>query len=123
MEPTRLATDETVRLIASDKVEGTAVFDTEATHIGEVRSVMIDKITGQVAYVVIGFGGFLGIGADHYPIPWKKLRYSEELGGYVVEIARDRLEAAPHYAGDAPPWAEGGFGQSIHDYYNVPYYM
>jgi hypothetical protein len=60
---------ETASLIATDKVEGTAVCDADGKRIGKIERPMIDKLTGKVAYAVMSFGGILGIGADHYPIP------------------------------------------------------
>src|ERR1035438_3371321 len=61
---------ETVSLIGSDKVEGTAVYGADDQKIGSVQRVMLDKISGKVAYAVISFGGFLGMGEDYYPMPW-----------------------------------------------------
>jgi hypothetical protein len=61
---------ETAGLIGSDKVEGTYVYDAKGENIGSIERVMIDKRSGQVAYAVLQFGGFLGIGSDYYPIPW-----------------------------------------------------
>ena len=88
LDPTAegVATDETSRLIASSKVEGTAVFDRAGAQIGTVLNFMVDKVSGQVAYVVMSFGGFLGLGESHHPLPWRALTYSTELGGYVVDI-------------------------------------
>jgi PRC-barrel domain len=71
-------------LIGSDKVEGTAVYGSDKQQIGSIERVMIDKITGKVAYAVLGFGCFLGIGDDHYPLPWQSLKYDTSLDGYVV---------------------------------------
>src|SRR6478736_4958191 len=64
---------ETVSLIGSDKVEGTSVYGADETQIGSIERVMIDKRSGKVSYVVLSFGGFLGIGDDHYPLPWESL--------------------------------------------------
>ena len=58
----RLAADETDWLISSEKVEGTAVYDRTGQHLGSIHHVTIDKYTGQVAYAVMSFGGFLRIG-------------------------------------------------------------
>jgi len=118
-----LAIAETARLIASDKVEGTAVYDRGANHLGSVQNAMIDKYSGQVAYVVISFGGFLGIGTQYHPLAWKKLTYDNSVGGYVVDVPRELLERAPHYAADEEPWTDPGYGRSVYDYYGVPYYM
>ena len=74
---------ETGSLIGSDKVEGTAVYGANETKIGSIERVMIDKKSGRVSYAVLSFGGFLGIGDDHYPLPWQSLKYDTGLGGYT----------------------------------------
>jgi PRC-barrel domain protein len=89
--------DETAFLIASDKVEGTAVYGPDADKIGRIENLMIDKMSGRVAYAVLTFGGFLGMGNDYYPLPWSMLKYDEGLGGYIVNLTRDQLESAPKY--------------------------
>lgn len=60
---------ETGTLIGSDKVEGTAVYGSDKENIGSIERLMIDKMSGKVSYAVLSFGGFLGIGRDHYPCP------------------------------------------------------
>jgi sporulation protein YlmC with PRC-barrel domain len=74
-------TRETAGLIGSDKVEGTAVYDARGEKMGSIERVMIEKRSGQVAYAVLSFGGFLGLGSDYYPIPWASLSYDTTLGG------------------------------------------
>lgn len=75
---------ETGTLIGSDKVEGTAVYGSDKEKIGSIERVMIDKMSGKVSYAVLSFGGFLGIGHDHYPLPWNSLKYDTNLGGYIT---------------------------------------
>ena len=116
-----VATDETGRLIASNKVEGTAVYNREGERLGSVYNFMVDKVSGQVAYAVMSFGGFLGIGDSYHPLPWKSLTYDTNMGGYVVDLDRSRLEGAPSYKANDDPWADRGYGRSIYDYYGVPY--
>jgi sporulation protein YlmC with PRC-barrel domain len=94
------------RLIGADQVQGTAVYDTQGTRMGRVEDVMLDKVTGQVAYAVLSFGGFLGFGDRYYPLPWDKLAYNTELGGYVVDVDPATLEGAPSYADRAAGWGD-----------------
>ena len=89
---------ETVSLIGSDKVEGTAVYGADNKKIGSVQRVMIDKISGKVAYAVVSFGGFLGMGEDYYPLPWSKLHYDTQLGGYRADITENQLKGAPKFS-------------------------
>ncbi|MGU3538768.1 PRC-barrel domain-containing protein [Methylobacterium sp. A54F] len=112
-----LPTDETPRLIASNKVEGTAVYSPAGEHLGSVHNFMVDKVSGQVAYAVLAFGGFLGLGEQHHPLPWRALTYSPELGGYVVDIDRDTLAGAPSHGPGEDAFADAGYGGRLDDYY------
>src|SRR5258707_12252189 len=109
-------------LIGSDRVEGTNVYRSDGKKIGEIERVMLDKLSGQIAYAVMSFGGFLGLGEDHYPIPWQRLKYNEKLGGYEVNITDEQLKNAPHYAtGEEWKW-DRTQGKRSYDYYGVPPY-
>ena len=113
-----VATEETERLIASDKVEGTAVFDPSGKHLGRVHHLMIDKYSGQVVYVVASFGGFLGIGENWVPLPWKALKYEPHVAGYVVDVDRAKLEKAPNFASNTTPdWSDQVFNDEIEQYW------
>src|ERR1700751_1735124 len=87
-------------LIGSDKVEGTAVYGSDERKIGSIERVMIDKQSGRVSYAVLGFGGILGLGNDHYPLPWQSLKYDTRLGGYVTGVTESQLRGAPTYTND-----------------------
>ena len=119
-----VATDEFSSLISSDKVEGTAVYDRRGEKLGSIHSVMIDKISGKVAYAVMSFGGFLGMGDSYHPLPWHVLTYDTGQGGYVVDLDRNKLEEAPTYAtSETPNWSDRRWGQQVHDYYGSrPYW-
>ncbi len=117
--------DETSSLIAGSRVSGTKVYNPKSEHIGEIQDVMIDKASGKVVYAIMSFGGFLGIGQDYRPLPWKLLKYDVSLGGYVVDIAKSDLEKAPAYPADAAPqWGDRTYKSRLHDYYGVgPYWI
>jgi len=66
-------TDETDRLISSDKVDGTTVYNRSGDNIGSINHLMIDKVSGQVEYAVMSTGGLLGIGESYSPVPWNSL--------------------------------------------------
>jgi sporulation protein YlmC with PRC-barrel domain len=114
-----VAIDGTRRLIASSKVEGTPVFNRSGEQLGTVYNFMVDKITGQVAYVVMSFGGFLGIGESYRPVPWRVLTYDTRLGGYVVDVDKERLADAPRYGADEDPFADHEYGARVDAYYKT----
>jgi hypothetical protein len=74
------------RLISSEDVQGTSVYGMDDKQIGEIDHLIIEKVSGRVTYAVMSFGGFLGLGHSHYPIPWAALKYDTALGGYRTGI-------------------------------------
>lgn len=116
-----IATDETDRLIASNKVEGTSVFDAQGEKLGTIYNFMVNKDSGQVEYAVLQFGGLFGLGADYYPLPWEKLSYDVDEGGYVVDIDREALEDAPRYGDDTEPAYDRAYGEQVYGYYGLTY--
>lgn len=116
-----IATDETASLIASNKVEGTAVYDEDGEKLGSIYNFMVDKVSGQVEYAVLQFGGVFGLGSDYYPLPWDKLSYDTEQGGYVVDVDKETLEAAPRYTADEQPVYDQAYGERVYSYYGLSY--
>jgi sporulation protein YlmC with PRC-barrel domain len=106
-------------IISSDKVEGTSVYNPAGDKLGSVDDLMIDKISGQVRYAVMEFGGFLGIDTDRYPIPWKMLKYDTGFGGYVIPLDKTVLEKAPKYPSDRIPAYDVEYGQRLNGYYGM----
>ena len=112
---------ETVSLIGSDKVEGTAVYGADDQKIGTVQRVMLDKVSGKVAYAVVSFGGFLGMGEDYYPMPWPSMKYDTNLGGYRVAITESQLKGAPKYNRSTDwDWSNRVRDREVYDYYHTP---
>src|SRR5215470_8633482 len=114
---------ETASLIGSDKVEGTAVYGADQKKIGKLERVMLDKMSGKVAYAVLSFGGFLGMGEDYYPVPWSMLTYDTGLGGYQTSLTKEQLEKAPKFTQSTGwNWTREN-DQRVHDYYGAaPYW-
>ena len=111
-------------LIASDRVEGTVVRRPDGSKIGTVERVMIDKLSGKVAYAVLSFGGFLGMGEKHVPIPWERLQYDRGLEAYRVNLSDDEIKRAPSSASTEEfDWGDRSAEIEIHNYYGArPYW-
>ncbi|QUS40662.1 PRC-barrel domain containing protein [Tardiphaga alba] len=113
---------ETGNLIGTDKVDGTAVYGPDREKIGSIERVMLEKVSGKASYAVLSFGGFFGIGDDHYPLPWQTLKYDTELGGYLTNVTKDQLEGAPKYSNEADwDWQDTGRYRKVDDYYGTPF--
>jgi sporulation protein YlmC with PRC-barrel domain len=89
----RIPTDETERLISSNKVEGTPVYDRNGDRLGSIHNFMVDKFRGKVVYAVLKHSsGFLGLDERYFPLDWDQLRYDERLGGYHIDMTEDQLK-------------------------------
>lgn len=113
--------DEGEDLIASDRVEGTAVYRPDGEKIGRIHHFMVGKRNGRVEYAVMSFGGFLGMGAERRPVPWEALDYDPELGGYVVSAEEDTLKASPSFNETENPLWDRTYASEIYGYWGVPY--
>lgn len=108
-------------LVSSRDVTGTAVYSSiDGEHIGSVDHMMIDKVSGRVAYADISFGGFLGLAEDHHLVPWGKLSYAPDKGGFVTDLTRESLEGAPRRSEDW--YRDRTYEERLYDHYRVPYY-
>jgi sporulation protein YlmC with PRC-barrel domain len=105
-------------LISSELIRGTKVYNLAGEHLGTVINVMIDKYSGQVAYAVMSFGGFLGIGERYHPLPWHVLKFDQSVGGYVIDLDKERLNTAPSYALTDPlRWEDNEWRTRLDDFY------
>ena len=106
-------------VISSERVEGTKVYNAAGEKLGSIDELMIDKISGQVRYAVLEFGGFLGMGTDRYPIPWDMLKYDTTQDGYVVPLDKAVLEGAPRYTTTDTPVYDDAYNSSVNKYYGL----
>lgn len=110
----------TSSLVSSSDVNGTTVYGNDGAEVGHIDHLMIDKRSGSITYAVMGFGGFLGMGEDFHPIPWKKLSFDSNKHGYVTDITESQLKGAPERKS---AWhLDRDWEQRTYDHYKVPYY-
>ena len=99
------------------------MYDPAGNNIGSIKRLMIEKLSGRVAYSVMSFGGFLGMGSEEHPIPWSKLTYDTSVGGYRTDVTENQLRGAPPFARDPSwDWNDRSREKQLHDYYGAPYY-
>jgi hypothetical protein len=114
---------DTGTLLSAGTIRGTPVYNTDGEALGSVNDLMVDSETGRIAYALMSFGGFLGIGERYHPLPWAVLKYDRARRGYVVPLNKATLVDAPTYGrDDAPRWGERAYEERIHDYYKTNRY-
>jgi len=112
------------RVLSAGTLAGDRVRNAAGEDLGKVEEIMIDLASGRVAYVVLSFGGFLGIGDKLFAVPWQALRIDEGEHQFVLDVDRKTLESAPGFDKDNwPDMADPSFGAAIHEHYGrTPYW-
>ena len=109
--------------IRAQKVLGTNVCNNAGEKIGEVEDIVLDKLSNNIMFAVVGFGGFLGIGEKFHPIPWASLDYDEKHDAYVVSFTKEQLQKGPCDSIDALTRGDlTKYRDKAYDYYKVPQY-
>lgn len=109
-------------LVSSSDVNGTEVYGRDGSHVGTIDHLMIDKQSGKVAYAVMGFGGFLGLGEDHVPVPWGKLTYDTARNGFVTDLTEAEVTGAPDRPRDRDWTTDRDWEHRTHEYYGLQTY-
>lgn len=108
-------------LIPADRVNGTDVVGKSGEKLGKIEDVAIEKVSGDVAYAILSFGGLLGIGAKYHPVPWKLLKYDTDKRAYVIPLDKDDLSKAPMIdETELSGWNDSLSRDQIYGYYS-PY--
>lgn len=103
---------------------GTDVVNPQGDNLGDIKEVVIDPNTGKVAYAVVSFGGFLSMGEKLFAIPYSALDYDAEANKYVLDVSKERLEAAPGFDPDNwPTMSDEKWNRDVYKYYErAPYW-
>jgi sporulation protein YlmC with PRC-barrel domain len=110
------------RLLSSGSLSGTKVVNTAGEDLGKIEDFMINVRDGQIEYGVLSFGGFMGIGDKLHAIPWASLQVNETNEEFVLDVPKERLEAAPGFDKDNwPDFADETFLTNLNTYYETPY--
>ena len=107
------------QVIRAKKVIGTSVKNSAGEKIGQVEDIVLDKLSNNIVYAVVGFGGFLGMNEKYHPVPWSALDYVESEDSYVVPFSKDELKNAPADSLDKLTRGDGAasYATRANDYY------
>jgi sporulation protein YlmC with PRC-barrel domain len=107
-------------LMGADTLIGDSVVNAADQDLGDIKDIMLDMQTGQVAYAVLSFGGFLGMGDKLFAVPWQALHLDTVNKRFVLDIDKDRMQNAPGFDKDAwPDMADARWAQHIHSFYGT----
>ena len=121
MYDTRLGKGPGPEIMGADTLLGEDVYNAQNESLGDIKEFMLDMRTGKVAYAVLSFGGFLGMGEKLFAVPWGALKLDTVNKRFVLNVSKDRLEHAPGFdANRWPDMADETWASEIHQYYDVP---
>jgi sporulation protein YlmC with PRC-barrel domain len=111
-------------ILVKKSILGAKVVNAEREDLGKIEDLVIDTTDNRVAYAILSFGGFLGVGDTHFAIPWEALSFDVTENIAVLKIDKERLANAPGC--DPNNWAdltESMWGIQIHKHYGLrPYW-
>lgn len=107
-------------LIASNRVEGTTVYDRSGEKLGTISHFMVSKRQGNVSHAVLSFGGLFGMGGDEHTLPWDQLDYDTDKGGYVIDLTKEQLEGGPRYSKDRSDDYDRDYYEGVNRHYGSP---
>src|SRR5579885_3668021 len=114
----------TRRVLSASTLTGDRVRNTAGEDLGKIEEIMIDLESGAVAYAVVSFGGFLGMGDKLFAVPWSALELNADEHEFILDVDKQTLENAPGFDKDNwPDFADTTFGAAVHSHYSeVPYW-
>ena len=103
---------------------GDKVVNAAGDNLGKIEAIMLDVTSGRIAYAVLSFGGFLGMGSKLFAIPWGALTLDAREHGFILDVSKEKLENAEGFDKDHwPSMADANWAAEIHSYYNItPYW-
>ena len=111
-------------LMGANTLTGDDVVNHKAEALGDIKEIMLDMRTGKVAYAVMSFGGFLGMGDKLFAVPWTALTLDTVNRRFVLNVEKDHLENAPGFDKDAwPDMTDAAWVDRLHAYYGTKAYQ
>jgi sporulation protein YlmC with PRC-barrel domain len=93
-----------VKYLTSSTIVGDKVYNHRGEDLGKIKDIMLDVTEGRIEYVVLEYGGFLGIGEKFFAIPYKALALDTERHAFILNQSKEVLENAPGF--DKDHWPE-----------------
>src|SRR5512142_1244172 len=104
-------------VMSASSLIGDSVVNAQGEDLGKIEEIMIHVPSGRIAYAVLSFGGFMGMGDKLFAIPWEALTLDEDEKHFVLNVDKEKLEKAPGFDKDKwPDMAEPQFRTAIDDY-------
>ncbi|HEY3175276.1 MAG TPA: PRC-barrel domain-containing protein [Candidatus Polarisedimenticolia bacterium] len=112
-------------VVSASRIIGEPVVNRQNENLGKIHELVIDAREGRLAYAVLSFGGFMGMGNKLFALPWGSFEFASTENKLILNVDKEKLKAAPGFDQDAkwPDFADRSWGTTIHEYYGYnPYW-
>ena len=112
-------------VVSASRIIGEAVVNRQDENLGKIHELVFDAQDGRLAYAVLSFGGFMGMGNKLFAMPWKAFEFAKTENKLVLNVDKEKLKTAPGFDQDAkwPDFADRTWGSTIYKYYGYePYW-
>jgi sporulation protein YlmC with PRC-barrel domain len=107
-------------LMGADTLIGDSVVNSQDEDLGDIKEIMLDMHSGKVAYAVLAFGGFLGMGEKLFAVPWQALHLDTTNKRFVLNVPKERLKTAPGFNPDSwPDMSDIRWSEEVHSFYGT----
>jgi sporulation protein YlmC with PRC-barrel domain len=107
-------------LMGADTLLGNDVYNERGENLGAIKEFMVDMASGRIAYAVLSFGGFLGMGDRLFAVPWQALKLDTANKRFSLNVVKEKLKNAPGFDKDHwPSMADPTWATSVHSFYGV----
>ena len=112
------------RVLSASTLKNEKVVNTRGEDLWKMEDYMIDLDNGRIAYCVLSFGGFLGMGDKLFIVPWQALTLDTTNKCFILDVGKERLKQAPGFDKDHwPDTTAPEFATQVHSFYRVtPYW-
>jgi sporulation protein YlmC with PRC-barrel domain len=107
-------------VVPASKIIGETVINYQGENVGKIQELVIDARKNRVAYAVLSFGGFLGMGNKLFAMPWEAFEFSVTENKLILNVDKEKLKTAPGFEKEDkwPDFSDMLWGESIYNYYN-----
>lgn len=110
-------------VVPTEKIIGVKIRNNDNEKLGDIKNLIIDKISGRVFYVTLSVGGFLGIGEKNIVVPWNALSYDKTNECFILNADKEKLKSAESINDGWNDWSNEAWGNNVHQQFGTQPYV
>jgi sporulation protein YlmC with PRC-barrel domain len=92
-----------VKTLTATSIIGDRIVNLIGEHLGKIKDMVVDLEGGCITYVVVEYGGFLGIGEKSFALPFKAIQLDQVNQRFLLNMDKELLKKAPGFGKNQGP--------------------